>query len=223
MDFEEAIREYNQQSERTKDPTTCCSLDLIPIDGFATCLSCGIGYETPHFIVQHSGFSVKRYVCYKRISYFKHILRLVACRKTCHSPKYGQALVLLKGQQFDTLHGLRKLMKQNGMAKLYPYIFLLYRDIKKVEAVQLTSKHMTQLLSLFRWFEATLRRAGKTKHFFSYYLLMNRFLKKLHHPHWERVTVPVSNKGKRKEVDNILLTLDIHNDNEKYSYQIKGP
>ena len=227
MDFEEAIKEYERTTAtptptHMSDSSSCCGQEYVVVDGFATCTICGIAGVVSQYIVQHKGFSVRRYASYKRISYFRHVLALVSCRKRRASSRYSKAVARLKTQQFDTLPELRRLMKKKKMSKLYPDIFLLYRDIKGVEVVSLTTSDMDQLVSLFRQFETTLRRAGKAKHFYSYFLLLNIFLKKLHHPSWDRVSIPISNKGKVQEVDDILSSLVIHHDNEKYSYQIKG-
>lgn len=195
------------KKEPTDDFTTCCDNPTVIIDTFRTCQVCGKCIEEFIYIIQSDSLSLKSRAIYKRISYFKHLLFSFSCRKISNSKLYDKAVNHLKNEKFETVQELRILMKKNKYHKLYPFIFVLYRDIKGQILIDLTHKQIDLLCNYFKKLEIHCR---KIKKFFSYNLIINRLLFHLKYPFYHHVDVPASNVKLISEFDKILFTLNIN-------------
>lgn len=213
-EFAEALslfKEITSEDEEQKpepEPELCCGQEGVYVQGFRTCETCGYGTEEMVLLRDRGWGILKQRACYKRVTYFTNLILLISCKKACFSPMFPKVVEQLQHEEFKSISELRQILKRMKVPRLYPAIFLLFRDVKDRILVPLTNPQIRQLTVLFMKFEQHLRRK-KREQFFSHHLLINRFMKRLTIPNYQQVLVPVSNRKKVSVVDNILSAMGI--------------
>lgn len=212
MNFLQAIKLYEEQTSNTSNKMQthdqCCEQETSIIDSFRTCLKCGKAVEEFVYIVQAPSCVLTNRAVYKRVSYFKHLLQLICCRKQSHSPKYNPMLEHLRTMDFSTIQELRALMKEHGYHKFYPYMFVIFYDIKNQKLVELTCSEVSRFERDFVRIERSFKvlNQGKRKTMLSYSFIIKSLLKRYKKESHQHVMVPSTSAGLQKQLDSFLST-----------------
>ena len=73
----------------------------------------------------------------------------MTCRKPCKKNNYIASIKILTKKKFETIFELKKLMKDLRMNKLYPYIYLVFFDIKKIKLINLNMNQIDNITTEF--------------------------------------------------------------------------
>ena len=202
--FEDQIKPKAEVQEYNADECQECRGKLIFINFFLTCSNCGLTDldKCERSYLDDSETFIRKRSFYKRKLYATEKLKLMTCRKPCKKANYVASIKILAKKKFETIFELKKLMKDLKMNKLYPYIYQLYNDIKQINLVPLTFNDIEKLTHRFRFNQNKIKK-------FSYFLIINRMLKKHNYNFYNQITIPESNKKLVLKIDNILSQYNI--------------
>lgn len=214
IDFDNALELYKElntpgNAPQPKDDfVTCCKRETVVIDSNRTCIVCGLAVEEFVYVVQTSGGTTKKRAQYKKGTYFKHILELVSCRKLSQSPKYNGVVDHLRNLPFETIPELRSLMKTHKYNKFYPYIFVIYFDIKKTKLINLSTTYFYRFLYEFGRIEHhfKLHNHGKKRTMLSYHFIIYSLLKKHKMDCFKFIQIPTTSGKLEGQLAKFLIT-----------------
>ena len=185
-----------------------CHGELKYINHFLTCTNCGLTnldiceryyLDDPEMFIRKRSF-------YKRKLYAIEKLNLITCRKPCRKPTYLKSVKLLSKCKFKTVFELKKLMKDKKMSKLYPYIYLIYFDIKRTKLIELTCNQVDKITTEFVKTEMLFKSCSiKRKNMLSYYSLIYLTMKRLGYTGYNHIILPNNFKEMKVNHDNYLI------------------
>lgn len=212
IDFDSALELYNELCTPQTKPrdhfTTCCNRETTIIDSNRTCTVCGRAVEEFVYVIDTEGGMIKKRAQYKKGSYFKHILELVTCRKLSQSPKYNGVVEHLKTLPFETIPQLRVLMKAHKYNKFYPFIFVIFFDIKKIKLINLSTTYYYRFLYEFGRIEHhfKLHNHGKKRTMLSYHFIVYSLLKKYKMDCFKFIQIPTTSSKLEQQLSKFLIT-----------------
>ena len=208
--LEEIDTRVNDEDEIEHSDFQCdeCLGDLTYINHFLTCNDCGLTnfdkcercyLDDPEEFIRKKSF-------YKRKLYATEKLNLMTCKKPCNKPSYKKSVEILSKCAFKTVFELKILMKLKKMNKLYPYIYLIYFDIKHVKLIELTCNQVDVITTEFVKTDIQFKNCPiKRKNMLSYYSLIYLTMKRLRYPGYKHIILPNNFKEMKKSYDNHLL------------------
>ena len=128
-------------------------------------------------------------------------LRMLNAQKTCKKPIYKDAVTKLRNLEFSTVHELKELMKTHNYNKLYPYIYLIYHEIKQVKLIDLDWRQIDRIADEFVKREIKFKTSEKTakrKNMISYNVVFYMIMKQLNYKGYEHILLPQNHKDVRK-------------------------
>lgn len=183
----EEVKEYKEYECKE------CFGDLAFTNHFLTCIDCGLtDLDTcERYYLDDPEMFIRKRSFYKRKLYAMEKLNLMTCRKPCKKPTYLKSVKTLSECDFETIFELKKLMKDFKMNKLYPYIYLIYFDIKKIKLINLTCSQVDNITTEFVKTEMKFKCCGiKRKNMLSYYSLIYLTMKHLNYTGYENIILP---------------------------------
>ena len=195
-------KKYN--SDQCQD----CGGILIFSNFFLTCSNCGLTdfdkcemcyLDDPEVFIRKRSF-------YKRKLYATEKLKLMTCRKPCKKANYKESIKLLAKKKFRTIFELKKLMKVLRMNKLYPYIYLIFFDIKKIKLIDLSLNQIDKITTEFVKTEMQFKSCDiKRKNMLSYYSLIYLTMKRLGYTGYNHIILPNNFKEMKLNYDTHLV------------------
>ena len=185
-----------------------CYGEMVYINHFLTCSDCGLtdlDRCESYYLDDPETFLRKRSF-YKRKLYVIEKLNLITCRKPCRKPSYLDSVKTLSKCKFKTIYELKKLMKNKKMSKLYPYIYLIYYDVKKIKLIELTCNQLDRIATEFVTTEMLFKSSSiKRKNMLSYYSLIYLTMKRLNYAGYKNIILPNNFKEMKVNHDNYLV------------------
>ena len=192
----------------TSDQCQDCGGILIFSNFFLTCSNCGLTdfdncemcyLDDPEVFIRKRSF-------YKRKLYATEKLKLMTCRKPCKKANYKESIKLLAKKKFRTIFELKKLMKILRMNKLYPYIYLIFFDIKKIKLIDLSLNQIDKITTEFVKTEMQFKSCDiKRKNMLSYYSLIYLTMKRLGYTGYNHIILPNNFKEMKLNYDTHLV------------------
>ena len=189
------------KTEAKRDPNRCqeCDGELKYINFFLTCTGCGLtDLDKCESVAMES---IDEYIpkrsLYRRKLYAMDKLRMLNAQKTCKKPAYKKAIKQLRKLEFNTVDELKELMKEHGFNKLYPFIYLIYQDIKQVKLIDLSWRQIDKIADEFVKMELQFKSSAKTskrKNMLSYNVMIYMIMKRLRYPGYEHILLPKNNR-----------------------------
>jgi hypothetical protein len=129
-ELENIYNEFNKtETIATKTLLNCeyCDFELTHIGGSYTCTNCGIvhNYIQEYSTSYNSSYTVRKSI-YKRYTYFKTLLNLMAGYTQCKSKKYITLLTELKNMPFNNVFELKRNLKLLKHGRYHKYIYKIY-------------------------------------------------------------------------------------------------
>jgi hypothetical protein len=187
------------------DITSECDHDYRYVDGFNTCINCGLVDLYKQSFHELNNVTNKTYHLYHRRSYFKEKLRLLVGYKQSTSRNYHKMINNLKKYHFNSIIDLKKIMKQLKLHKYYKYIYSIYYDIKKIKLIDLSSDDIDFLTSKFLQLENDFKKRYPDKsNLLSYNILLYCLLKKYDYDCFINILLP---KNHRKITNHVIELL----------------
>src|ERR1700678_1565644 len=184
---------------------TDCDHDYRNVDGFTTCINCGIVDLYKQSFCESNFKPYTTNHLYYRKSYFKEKLPLLVGIKQSSSSKYNKVINQLKSQKFESIIDLRKIMKKLKLNRYYKYIYSIYYDIKKVILINLTSSDIDFLTYKFLQLENDLKKHYPDKsNLLSYNIVVYSLLKKFDYDDYKNILLP---RNHRKIINKIIELL----------------
>lgn len=215
-EFDQIINEYEQtlQQSPVQDSSfsMCCNQDTVIIGSNRTCQVCGKSTEEFIFVIQTESIRFRKRSVYKRIDYFVHLLKLITCQKVCVCPGYDAVLETLWREKFNNILELKAVMKAHKFNHYYPFIYLLFQDIKNECLINLSQKQFQSFVYIFRkaeWLFKTRAKDNNRHNFYSYSsfiycLLVDHKIKGSEH-----VILPVSTNQLLPKIQKLLSLLQV--------------
>ena len=139
--------EYNNNS--ISICKNCKSNDIRYNGNYYICIICGlvkierIKYQVPCF-VNNVSFQCR----YKRIKYFKKILRSISGLMVC--PVSNNVINIVSKYKFNTIFELKKILKNLGLKKYYLSSYYIYKIIKNKNLINLDSNIIKKMVRMFQ-------------------------------------------------------------------------
>lgn len=228
MEFDFDI--FDQQPKPTPQAQCCPTPDITQENGNSVCTSCGIVNTTIQFYeLSHDDERYRvRIQYYKRISYFREKLKLLACIKLSNSPKYAMLMNLIKDHQLITdtrqiinnqsdefivnyiihsefLRKLRKLIKSLGYSKLFKYIYVIIFDLFKFQCFHIENRHLDRLCIEWVKFEKSFKiKYPMATNMISYNVILKKLLIKYNIPNHDLIIIPSNLLTIESKIENIF-------------------
>ena len=197
--------EMNPREEDERDPNKCqeCDGELQYVNHFLTCVDCGLTDldKCQSIAMESSDEYIPKRSLYRRKLYALDKLRMLNAQKTCKKPIYKQAISKLRNLEFTTIHDLNKLMKTYKYNKLYPYIYLIYHEIKQVKLIDLDWRQIDIIADEFVKMEIKFKTSEKTskrKNMLSYNVMIYMIMKDLNYKGYDHILLPQNYKYVKK-------------------------
>ena len=118
---------------------------------------------------------------------------MLTCHKVCKKNDYQTNVNILSQYNFNDIYELITIMKQLKMNKLYPFIYMIYYDIKKVKLIDLKWNQIDKIADEFVKFEIQFKTSAKTskrKNMLSYYSIIYLIMKRLNYDGYQHIILP---------------------------------
>lgn len=189
-----------------------CQHDNRIIDGYYTCILCGV-VDITKLLFHENLQRYKSYFVYHRKSYFREKMKLLTGIKQPTNMEYNHIVSILKEHQFENIFELKKLMRKLKMSKYYKFIYCIYFDVKKVKLFPLGINEIEKLIHEFILLERQFKLAYPNKHnLLSYNIVIYCILKKNNYECYKHVLLPKNRKKILKIVNN-LVNLEKNSEN----------
>ena len=202
-DFE--LERNPPKAEAIRDPNKCqeCDGELQYVNHFLTCVDCGLTDldKCQSIAMESSDEYIPKRSLYRRKLYALDKLRMLNAQKTCKKPIYKTAIDKLRTSEFSTIHELKKLMKEHKYNKLYPYIYLIYHEIKQVKLIDLDWRQIDRIADEFVKMEIKFKTSEKTskrKNMLSYNVMIYMIMKDLNYKGYDHILLPQNYKYVKK-------------------------
>lgn len=197
----------NDQSTQEKPQSfnRCCNNETIVIGSNRTCLECGKSTISLITIVQSKSARLRRTSVYKRLEYFKHLLSLMTYSKQSLPKRYREAVEFLQSQEFDHIQELRHILKKNNYPKLYPYIYMLFYEVKKRHAINLPKRYINIFCQDFIKSEVRFNQARTRNNFYSYNVFIYALFQKYNLQNKEQLIIPKSKRQLLEKINFLIL------------------
>ena len=117
-----------------------------------------------------------------------------------------ESIKLLAKKKFRTIFELKKHMKVLRMNKLYPYIYLIFFDIKKIKLIDLNLNQIDKITTEFVKTEMQFKSCDiKRKNMLSYYSLIYLTMKRLGYVGYNHIILPNNFKEMKLNYDTHLV------------------
>ena len=194
---------FNEQ--RAIEPDNLCNHKNVIIDGYHTCILCGIVDVHRHAFAESVLSPRPSTNLYHRKSYFREKLKLMVGTKQSLSAKYSLMVAHLRDQKFNSILELRRLMRKRGYQKYYKYIYSIYYDIKGVRLINLSYSEIENLTCKFLRLEDEFKKLyPKKSNLLSYNLVIYSLLKKYNHPCYQNIILPKNRRRLLKIIENLV-------------------
>lgn len=186
-----------KQFEATPEPNIqdhTCDTEMIYIDGFATCLNCGIADLNNQQFVHYTFESIPKQYFYERTVYFNKLLNLITgkCQfsNENHIKLYNRSVEHLKTLKFESVIDLIKIMKIKRYKRFYKYVYSIYHEIKNVRPIMLNSKQCNNLFMQFTKFNKWYKVKYQKRNIIPYRVILFRLMKHNNYEGYENVILP---------------------------------
>ena len=194
-----------KQAEDIRDPNKCqeCDGELQYVNHFLTCVDCGLTDldKCQTIAMESSDEYIPKRSLYRRKLYALDKLRMLNSQKTCKKAIYKDAVSKLRNLEFSTIHELKELMKTHNFNKLYPYIYLIYHEIKQVKLIDLDWRQIDKIADEFVKREIKFKTSEKTskrKNMLSYNVMIYMIMKDLNYKGYDHILLPQNYKDVKK-------------------------
>ena len=194
-----------KQAEDIRDPNKCqeCDGELQYVNHFLTCVDCGLTDldKCQTIAMESSDEYIPKRSLYRRKLYALDKLRMLNSQKTCKKAIYKDAVSKLRTSEFSTIHELKELMKTHNYNKLYPYIYLIYHEIKQVKLIDLDWRQIDKIADEFVKREIKFKTSEKTskrKNMLSYNVMIYMIMKDLNYKGYDHILLPQNYKDVKK-------------------------
>lgn len=179
------------------DPNVCseCGGNLQFINYYLTCTTCGLTDldSVDNCCLENFDDYIPKKSLYRRKLYALDKIRMLTSQKVCKKNNYRASVDQLSKYNFTDIFGLKKIMKRLKLNKLYPYIYLIYFDIKKVKLIDLKWYQIDKIADELVKFEIQFKTSDKTsnrKNMLSYYSIIYLIMKRLNYDGYQHIILP---------------------------------
>lgn len=215
-EFDELFKKFDENEilDKKDNLNICCNMPTISRDGNRICTKCGnvqfgIVFAEANRFSEPSSKWRKRSI-YKRCDYFRHVLRLLTCRSPLLPNNYDDVINHLKTEQFETIIELKKIMKKLKYNLFYPFIYIIYFDIKGVILFDMTNKQFHYFCDLFKKIEWNFKKYNiENRHnFYSYNSFIYSLLLTNKIGDVNNMILPESHKFLLPKIDKVIQYLN---------------
>jgi hypothetical protein len=192
--YEEFLLNFFDEKPIVKKSNCCTEKDEKIIDGFLTCINCGVIADCPMLVADKYDDHMHRilYMPYKRVIYFKQKIQLLA--GCCFYTPNAKLLFLInnikKSKKRLSLNKIKTLLKLNNLNKYYKYIYSIYNDIYGEPLIKISCSVVSQMLFKFLEIERFFKKNIKRKNMLSYNIILYYLLKQYNIKNYDRIILP---------------------------------
>ena len=174
--YEEFLLNFFDEKTIVKKSNCCTEKDEKIIDGFLTCINCGVIADCPMLVADKYDDHMHRilYMPYKRVIYFKQKIQLLT--GCCFYTPNAKLLFLInnikKSKKRLSLNKIKTLLKLNNLNKYYKYIYSIYNDIYGEPLIKISCSVVSQMLFILLEIERFFKKNIKRKNMLSYNIIL---------------------------------------------------
>ena len=192
--YEEFLLNFFDEKPIVKKSNCCIDKDEKVIDGFLTCINCGVVCDSPILVTDKYDTNMHRilYMPYKRAIYFKQKIQLLT--GCCFYTPNAKLLFLInnikKSKKRLSLNKIKMLLKQNNLNKYYKYIYSIYNDIYGEPLIKLSCSVVSQIQYQFLTIERFFKKNIQRKNMLSSSVILWSLLKQHNIKNYDRMLLP---------------------------------
>lgn len=199
--------EFNDFINKINKHIKCCDnyIETI-IDGFKTCITCGLVDINSH-VFQHNNNShiINKYP-YKRYVYFKQKLNYINCITYYKlNPKLIYFIECNKNKNIRSISRLKKVMKKVGLNKYYKYIYSIYQSITGKQMINIPMNTYDKYVNQFINLERIFLKHKIRKNLYSYNVILFLLMKLNGCPDYKHLILPLNKNKLRKKLKDLFI------------------
>lgn len=186
-----------------KNDSCCGNYKEVVIDGFKTCVSCGlvdINSQVLSFNNNNTHTAINKYP-YKRYVYFKQKLNYINCITYYkHNPKLLYFIECNKNKNIRSISKLKKVMKKVGLNKYYKYIYSIYESITGKQIINIPMNTYDKYINQFINLERIFLKNKVRKNLYSYNVILFLLMKLNGCEDYKNIIMPLNKNKLRKKL-----------------------
>lgn len=142
-----------------------CDIEVHYIDGYRTCMGCGIidmgdcEYVT-EYISSTSRLNYKPQIYYKRINYFIKLLDRLIVSTGMNNKTITNISSQLRDTNIRNISDIKTWLKYNKYNKYVKYIYIIYNNAYNEKLISLTTRQYDKVLDDFKKYDREFNKTG---------------------------------------------------------------
>jgi hypothetical protein len=229
MDYDIFFEEYFNEPIKTQAIINACcnNPSIITDNGTNVCINCGISDGVKLFGVSTDNtYDLKRQY-YKRLSYFREKIKLLACIKRSNSNNYEMLIEILRADigilkiqthiknldyneviryfiEINIIRDIRKRIRYTGYTKLLKYVYCIILDLFDIQIFKITNANLYTMSCEWINFEIRFRKLKRlSNNMISYNVILKNVLTKHNIANVELLNMPYNTN----KVESIFIKI----------------